>query len=147
MISYENIEVTNLFTEGFELSLPSAMTVLIGAGILTFVNGEEIVAHTFEDIEFDIESDEEVAVQYDVYLLSSKTPEIPNVSVNRTEIGIGNIAAYEGDVPLVHVLLSFTVPPNTSDLGATEFTVRNIVHAPKEVEEEEDIPDEVQAEE
>lgn len=141
MIKYENIEVDNVFTEGFELSLPSATSIAITAGMFSHAKTQGIEVVTFPSIEFDVEGDAELSVQYDVYLLSKAGSDGFNVEVNRTELGMNTLALYEGDGELQHVLLSFTLPPNTNDLNGIELNVRNIVQTPKE-EDTNEVPTE-----
>lgn len=135
MIKYENIEVENAFTEGFELSLPSPTSIKISAGMFSHEKAQGLVVNTFPEIEFDVESDDELFVQYDVYLLVTPDSDGEKVDVVRTELGLGTIAIYEGDGELQHVLLSFVLPPNANDLNEIELIVRNIKLMPKEEED------------
>lgn len=136
MINYENIEMENVFTEGFELSLPSATSLKITEGVFTHIMTSGTEVFTFPAIEFDVEADDELPVQYDVYLLESAD----KVSVMRTELGLGTVAVYEGEGVLMHPLLSFTLPPNTNDLNAIELNVRNIKLTLREEDTEDEVP-------
>lgn len=132
MINHADINITNIFTEGFETSTPSGMLLSIGEGTFVKFDVESPIVRLFPAFEFDLEADDELDVVYDVYLLDGNNEQGVPVHVDRTEMGFESMAIYEGATPLLHCLMSIVVPPNTTNLADVAITVRNIVK-PKEV--------------
>lgn len=138
MIKYADINISNVFTEGFQASTPSAMSLAVTAGSFTKfdssaeANSDEMRINTrnFPAFEFDLAADEELDVVYDVYLLQVEGDVVP-IHIDRTVIGYETMAIYEGDNTPLHCLLSITLPPKTTSLQNVEVTVKNIVK-PKE---------------
>jgi hypothetical protein len=135
MINYQNIQVTNLYTEGFEVTFPSPMTISFGPGKV--VNTDIPVEYVFDEIEFDVEADPELNVSYDVYLLMDKDDSGLNIQVDRTEIGLTSLSVYEGEAPLLHCLLSLFVPAGTTSVDDLSINVRNVKQTPKEASTDE----------
>lgn len=131
MISYQNFEATGFHSEGFETSLPSPMSVKIEEGKL-FIEDK---VFEYPAIEFDVEADDELETQYDVYLLSKPGSDGLMVHIDRSELAIDSVAFYEGDGTLQHLLLSFTIPPNATSVG--DLLIRTVVQTPEEVDSDE----------
>lgn len=132
MIKYENIEVDNLNTEGFEVTLPDKLSIKFAEGTFTRFTSSGKVVKTFPEIEFDVEPDDELLVIYDVYLLDVPDSEEDCMYVERTELGLLAIPIYSGEAPLLHCLMSIQVPPNTKKLSDLSLTVRTINHVVRE---------------
>lgn len=138
MIIRENIKNETIFSTGFDVTTISPMGLSISEGAMTVVvNKREFdeagnmylakfpIVRNYPSFELDIEPDDELSVVYDVYLLEEDSAEGYNIHVDRTEMNKGIIAHYEGDTPMLHCLMSFTVPPNTTDISNLEIRVRN----------------------
>lgn len=128
MINYANIEMGNVFTEGFEASVSSGMTLTIGEGVFSKYDVEFPEVRIFPGFEFDLEADDELDVIYDVYLLRDNNENGVAIHVDRTEIGFETMAIYQGTAPLLHCLASIVVPPNTTSLQDVPITIRNITN-------------------
>lgn len=126
MINYANINISNVFTEGFEASVPSDMTLRIGEGTFVKFDVESPIVRLFPAFEFELEADNELDVLYDIYLLNGNNESGVPVHVDRTELGFESLAIYEGTTPLLHCLASILVPPNTTNLNDISITMRNI---------------------
>lgn len=123
MIKNKDIEIEEHYTEGFEITIPSPMILKITEG--KFVAGD--VVYKYGEFELDIESDPDLTVIYDIYLLSQVNSQGLNVRLDRTEMGGDVLPYYDGATQLIHTLLSIQVPPDTTDLNNLEITVRNVL--------------------
>lgn len=126
MISYENLVAENLYMEGFSTTVEKGMTLNVEAGSFNYVTEDEILTTQFPAFTFDVESDAELRVVYDVYLLDGKDENGVNIHIDRTELNDNAVAFYEGKAKLLHSLISFVVPPNTKDLSKIDIKIRNM---------------------
>lgn len=127
MIVYENNEVANFWTEGFEVTLTEPLTLAFSPGKLFFQpeNGDPVV-WDYPAASFVADPDEDLPVGYDVYLLDGKNEEGVNVEVVRTELGMDVLQLYDGDVPLLHTLFSFVMQPGQESLKDMDIKVRTV---------------------
>lgn len=118
MIKLNETKGENYWTEGFETTNPSPMSLEIQEGSITIENS----ITEYEAFSFEVFADLEFMSIYDVYLVNDGT-----VHVDRTVMGADTIAHYEGDAKLLFMLMSFVVPANTTDLNVVEINVKNVV--------------------
>lgn len=126
MINYENIEVANLYTGGFAVTIEDGMTVSVEAGTYNLVQKGEVAVTDFPAFAFDVEADTDLRVVYDIYLLAEANADGSTIHIDRTELGGNAVAFYEGEAKLLHCLTSFIVPPNTTDLNGLDIKVRTV---------------------
>lgn len=127
MISYENIQVANTWTEGFEVTLTEPLSLAFGPGKFFFqpASGDPVV-WDFPAVSFDAEADPDIPVGYDVYLLDGTNEDGEQIEVVRTELGLNVLQLYEGETPLLHALFSFVMQPGETTLKDIDINVRTM---------------------
>lgn len=121
----ENItEGENHYMAGMEVVAENAMEVLVTEGTYHRFTGEEEKVFEVPAFSFDILPDSELSVVYDVYLVDD---DVQIVRVERTEITPETIPFYDGEKPLLHTLLSMSVPPGSSSLEDVIIQVNRVV--------------------
>ncbi|MDQ0976606.1 hypothetical protein QFZ31_006658 [Neobacillus niacini] len=134
----ENVKTTdNYWIEGLVCSNPSPMELAFTEGTFHIEHGVydeatdqnvmQVETDTYTNFNFDVVSDTEFDVIYDVYLLDLPSISGQAVHVDRTEIGGDQFAFYTGEDKLRFLLVSFLVPANTTDLANVEIKVNRVV--------------------
>lgn len=145
MIKYTTAKAQNFYTEGFTVSEPAPMVLMVEPGKFHFVDVKkelvpkpileegmewkeikEYTTNNYDSFKFEIQPDDEFEVIYDVYLLDKGNQDGLNIHVDRTEIGANTICAYTGETPMIHCLMSFVVPPNATSLEGIDIEIRKI---------------------
>lgn len=118
---------SSLNMEGFEVSTSGLKFLCEEGSVRVYkqnsVEDEVVVPYSTEEYNypnfvFDVDPHEELDVMYDVYLL-----EEDEISIVRTEMTKDADPKYEGEIPLIYRLASFTVTPGTKDLEEINITV------------------------
>lgn len=141
MIKYREVKMRDCETEGFGVSTPAPLTLHIEQGFFnsyldTGIEGE----HGYQErkkikrrdyypaVEFDVEPDPDFPVIYDVFLLEQPNEDLQTVHIERTILGMGSEeASYSGKIPLIHSLITFTIPPGVNNLEEVDIYVNNVV--------------------
>lgn len=128
MITTKEIKTDNYWTDGLNISLSDPMTLDVTGGSFHHRNRQEEIVTEFEPFSFDIDSDPEFEVVYDVYLLQNGEPYVLR-SVWAGDV----IPAYTGEVPLVFTLATFVLPPATTSLDNINIQMNKAVKEDEEV--------------
>lgn len=137
MITEIVTKTDNYWIEGLGVSNPSPMTIEVAGGKF-YTEYQEYNSETkkaevltvvdeYPAFSFDVVSDPEVDVIYDVYLLDLPSSSGNAVHVDRTELGAEELAFYQGEDVLRFTLASFLVPANTTSLENVEIRVNRVV--------------------
>lgn len=118
MINTIYAKIASAQTEGFNLT-SNGLSIEIQGGSITFFGKDEPEIFTFEGFTFDVVPDDELPTLYDIFLCGDNT-----VLVNRTELLPDTIPSYSGEKELLHLLVTFNVPPSTVTLEGVQINVR-----------------------
>jgi hypothetical protein len=88
---------------------------------------EDVETDEYPSFTFEVVPDNLVPVIYDVYLLDLPSKSGNIIHIDRTEIGEDDMAFYEGEDDLRFLLMSFSVPPNATDLDNVSINVKSVV--------------------
>jgi hypothetical protein len=149
MFKNMDLVIRNCHTEGFGVSTPAPLTISVGNGTYVheiesirqekkYNNKGELIGYEpirekvkvrdfYTAFEFDVESDPDFPVIYDVYLVRQPSKSGELIHVSRTVMGGNEMAYYTGEDDLIHCLMTFMVTPNTTSLDDVEIRFNNIL--------------------
>lgn len=130
MIAERIAKTYNYSTEGFQVTT-EGMEIRVGQGLFHSEDG----SMEYPDFSFDVISDADVAVQYDVYLLKEENESGFPVQVDRTEMGQQRLAFYEGETAIQFTLMTINAPAGAATLGDCDITVNRAVYVDEDSSE------------
>jgi hypothetical protein len=128
MIKNITNEVENSWTVGLDISNPTPMNISVSSGSLNIERLDgELKTLSYPQFSFEVESDNDLDVVYDIYLLDQPSNSGNLIHIDRTEMGIDAIPTYEGEDTLAFTLATFLVPKGTVDLLNIEILSYKLV--------------------
>jgi hypothetical protein len=147
MIQYKNNEMKNCWTEGFEVTPLSGMSIEVGEGRFyevfkdigerpVYINGEykgkepyienRTKGSFYPAFDLELVPDDEFEVHYHVYLVDQPSFSGELVHIARIEFDIENLPKYEGQDSFCHLMLYIKLPPNCKTLDEAFIEIQNI---------------------